>query len=249
MIAPWKGSKDLHEQSDSPKIVTGKDGIEVTRVFIGPYQKVLADAPSYGSAMAGFDGCIITRIEQVHQDGGSGKLTLVALNVSQPPPSTYQNPPEPVYESDWTEVQKDLKWHPIYQSGPLSLVSGDGFEYVSRYMALFEGGPRSDQTDEQWRDELGDLFANASSGAKHLITRLKRGQDSYNVYVHVVRETSYSPIRPTPAPCNVRQSPPVFALNGMVYVRSADRITSGSPFWSRQREWLGFDEIDEDLIP
>ena len=69
MKSVWRGTKAMTETPDSGDW-SYSDVAQITRIFNGPYDVLLASAPQRGSAMAGFAGCTVVDIKLKKAGGG-----------------------------------------------------------------------------------------------------------------------------------------------------------------------------------
>lgn len=243
----WRGSKKLEPQPDSPKFRQDKGGPVWTYAFAGPYAVVLAAKPQRLATFRGLPlNFFIDTVALDKAPGGRGILTLTATpSPAEGIDSAGLTTSSPVVEVEWVEIQKKLETHPRYNDGGAKALTDQ------------------DRNDiEMWRDGRDAVLRTAfkykaedestktlSDNAQDFAAKILRGTDSYVIYVPLVRVTTKSRGRPPTAKCGIRSRPSEGAVNGYLYLRTADRRTRQEGSWTRVQEWTGADLIDADLYP
>lgn len=246
--ATWKGSREIQEQPGSPRRVKSAAGIQITRVFRGPYEALVAAEPAIGATLEGTAGVFVDSVETVPDAAGPlgpGTMTIVASTPD--PDSDGQSPEAPIYEVDWTQLEKPLEQHPRYQSTgdkPLNeqdLVDIENWKNETDRTLRSQGKYRSADGNE----------VTLSLNAKDLAFKILRGQSSYIVAAPVVRVTSRTYAKPLTSATGTKGHPPAAAgyPPGYEWVKTADRaMRQGSRgTWERIEEWTGADTWDGDI--
>jgi len=231
----WRGTKEVLERPDSPKMKASTQGWSATRVFDGPYEALLKQAPSIGSNMQGFGAMEVSEVEIVPAGGGMAVMTI-SLAVDSP---QYDKAADPVYEVEWVEVQKDIARHPRYQSG------GDDELSEEEFACLKKARANDQDSIEKIRDAQQD------PSLQKIWAKIVSGQDDYVEFIPVVTETITYRQKPADAdqgagfidvPPGAAGPPPNYQwlLTGAPLIRTGNK-------WQRKRQWTGAWWIDEEL--
>jgi len=243
-----KGSGNIQEEPSSPKMSFGIFSTKMTRTFVGSYDQCLAVKPRPGSLVPGFAGFVVDSPVEVEKlDGAAGRLTYSATT---PTINSTNDESSPLFEIDWTQIQKRIEEHPIFaqavgsqSAGTYALTPTDRAA-IKNWQSLADTNATAYQ-NLQFVATPGGSPQNLSNNAQELATRLMRGQDSYVLYSPVVHATTYSKDRPQTGGCGAPATPPYpLDLQGYVFLKTADRASYNGKIWTRVQEWTGADWID-----
>jgi hypothetical protein len=230
-MATWRGSIAIQEDPNSPQIQIDVNGWKRVRIYNGQYSILNAAAPPRGALTA--DG-MVDVVDLKRAPGGRGILTVTYGPYS----FAGLDAPGGLQEIEWVEVQKKLEQHPRYQiGGPAALTASD-LDKI-----------------EDWRTttsatERASKFSALSFNAQDFAAKVNRGQDSWVIYAPVARQTLRSQSEPTAGGCGVIQSPPpLIAITGYQYLKTADRVSGQGTHWEQTREWTGADSWDSEIYP
>jgi hypothetical protein len=230
-MATWRGSTAIQEDPNSPEVAVTQSGVNVVRIFNGQYS-VLAGVPIIRGAI--YPDGQLDEGNLKKAPGGRGILVMKFVPFS----FAGIDSPGGIQEVEWLEVQKKLETHPRYSPGGTAELTEDDLDKI-----------------EQWRNaanatERHTAFVALSTNAVDFVTKVARGQDSYVVYAPVARQTLKLTSEPTPQPCGVIQSPPpLIAIGGYQYLKTADRVSGQSTHWEQTREWTGAAFWDSEIYP
>lgn len=219
----------------------GIDGRTCTRTYHGYWPTVVASASYWGSNIntwfPDLAGYYINSVEAVEETGGTGTVTItLSTTMAQ---GAIDDPANPVYEVEWTRVDKNIKEHPIWST------SGSAY-----YITATEW-----DTIAKWEDSRTISTGSLGAGGLELIDRLRNSQDSYMVYIPTVKATTKHSSRPTTGGCGQVQNPPASTYpttsgNGKtyIYIKTADRVVKSDFVFERTQEWVGFEKVDTLII-
>ena len=243
----WRGSSEVKEDPESPEYTfRGTEAICVVK-FVGEHADLLSNRPAIGAKVNGVEGAFEVDMVKIKKArSGKGLMVVTLHNPSYNPPNTTASS-EPKYEVDWPKVQRDLLTHDRYSSSGAKALTFEDLVYI-----------------ESWKNEQNPTFRAAfqfsppsgsvltlSANAQDYATKYLRGQDSYNAYTPVVRETSLTRINDQAQKCGSIASPPAKAKapSGYTFVKTAHRVTrSGTRGkWEKSVEWTGAEYVDPDI--
>jgi hypothetical protein len=235
--AKWKGTKDIKEAPDSPVYDLGKDGAKWTRTFNGPFTALIAACPKRLQSMSGFPGFLVDDIRIAKAKGTTGTMTVTLCTTPLPDPDSNAQD-LPVDEIEWVEVNKKLETHKRYQPGGDAALTDPDLDKIEEWKNATLARDRSTK------------FAALTTNAADFAAKVKRGQDSFNIYAPVVRVTTTLKVKPNTGKCGFRDTPPRnLAIAGYVFLKTADRATRQNRTWQRVEEWTGATVWDTDIYP
>ena len=246
----WVGSSELQESPDSPQISLSKDGLVYTKIFTGPFSVVEAALPTRFSTMTGVPPSLLVDTASVkHSSGDIGTLTITCC-VS--PSQGISDSPVPIEEIEWVEYQRPLKSHKMFQSGGVNeLDDGDLADIIiwqnqseaTRIKAFQFPSTAAGASPGGGYDTLSE---NAQVYAKKWL----RGQEFYNEYGPVYRNTLTLPTSPTTGGCGIIGDPETTDKTVPPYykwLKNADRCIKRSRAYERVQEWIGAWWWDSDI--
>jgi|ERR1700722_1438973 len=150
------------------------------------------------------------------------------------------------FEVDWTPLQKPLLSHPRYLTGGARALTSTDQLNIQKWQAepnaalqrafQFDGGT------------LGTITL--GTNAQDYALKYLNGEDSYTVYTPIARihEIGYTMLTVGAALGTYSIVAPFFGCPvGYQWILTADRAHSEFPYWTRDREFAGYDFIDKDL--
>ena len=263
MSAKWRGSKGLRERPAlSIEETLEKTSKEVE--YEGPYDLCLAHRPKPGDIEAG-TGMRVCSVVLKRVPGDRGLLTLKlenSLSTGDTPPPSGQT-----VELDWIETEKDLLTHPRYAGQ--GIYPGEKHLVPSDLVKLRNWKDEPNAQLREWylyridlnrplpilttksaalsNGNVGELSDNAKDYADKII----RGQETYRIYLPVVKRTTKISNPIAGSACGKKLSGLPSGLPqpiGYQWMKTADRsIRSGAGKWERSEEWGGYAFIDGDL--
>jgi hypothetical protein len=239
---PTSAYKGTAAQLVRRKIEKSIDGTKVTIVYEGTKSGLEAIEPVLGSAPTGYTDVYVRSTEIETAKGGKVcTLTVEADNFITGWSGV--TAPDDVLELQWQVIEKDIKKHPRYNAGAGFLDSTDWAE-----IAAWEADTNA-TTRETKYNALTDQ-------AKHLALRLRRGQTSYQVFIPVASRTRMTGTSPVVGGCGRTDTPyagigaPAHSANSTEYkyVKVEDSKVRMSGRWQRREVWMGFEDVDEDIV-
>lgn len=232
----WLGSRRLAEQADSPAWQFSPEKTTCTRIYRAPYDVALSQRPTLSATMPDLDASLaIEGVQLTKKAGGIGEMivTLGTIPFAGFPGS---GQPEPVYEIEWTQIQKRIEQHPKFSDIDRAL------------LAKIEDA--LSERDDAKRDALLAEIA-ADEKAILLYEKKLKGVDSYLIFAPVARRTSYTRLKPNTGGCGQVGAPPgaIGAPSGYEWLKTADRCIKQGRWWERVEEWTGAEDVDDDLYP
>lgn len=231
----WKGSIDIVEAPNSPRIVDDSEGLRATRWFEGPWDKVEAQKPQRGHVTVGLEGYFVWETIVQKAPGNRGLLE-VRLATSAPNDTTISTGPDRTeIEIRWVELEKDIRLHKRYRIG-------GGGEREQTLESL-------EQIEQKLKDPASVTFADDSAVAE-LYGKIARGQTHYTEYYPVIRRRTIinNELNESDFDAGKLQDPPI-TFGPWVWRKTADDApkVSGIRNWERFEEWTGADYWDTDL--
>lgn len=241
------------ELPDSPEIETTAQGRTGTRRYSGTWEECRANEPAPGDTYVDLPGLVVAKTNLKY---GSPYASLV-VSLATPGGGNDDPGDDPLAGAIWyldkTELLKPAREVPIYgPDGSQNLNAGDGDAYVAAYMAIYTKGPASDADQQAWQDSLDNLWTNMPDAAKHLITRLKRGQTTYPIAAPVVKAVIQSFNPPRTFKGYVRDTPnhPIVPPGyDWLYTGTIANFRTDLGIYEATHEWLGAEYWDEDWYP
>lgn len=246
MSAVWKGGQKLRELPALNIEETLESTVRDVE-YEGPHALCLSQRPKPGQVDES-TGLMITNVKVTRRAGGLGKLTLRLewkLDTGKPPPAGQTQ------ELDWVETDVDLLKNPRYQPGGAKYLDDDAVVALKCWedepnWKLKKAFKYREDTSKP-NAEQKTLTAPAQDYAKKKL----RGQDSYRVYLPVVKRTTKisTPISGNQCGRKLSELPAGLPCPaGYQWMKSADRsIRSGSGKWERSEEWQSAFTWDDDL--
>ena len=244
-IPIWRGSSSLIECPDSPVITRTKQGYTYIRTFTGPYDACVSGAPDRFASAVGVPSFLFSdNIEIKKLPGGKGILTITFCP-SPDPDADGSSPASSIHEIEWTEVQRPLAQHKLYQPGGDRALADTDWTRIKGWQSEQDEDLRS---AFKFQDSKGTEF-NLSDDAKNYCQKLLRGQESYNEYTPIARLTTPSTTKPTTGKCGMlTTSPPVEGIpDDYIWLKTADRACKRSHLWEHTQEWTGTWWWDTDI--
>jgi hypothetical protein len=215
-----------------------KDGNKRTLTWEGDYTHLSSQFDTYTIDVSMIDGLTVRSATLDPMPGGMARLTVEIDDIVAGGGGGGSGN-DPVYELDWTRVDKDLRSHPKFNTGGIYALTNSEKAEVDKAIK-------------------GDAAAPTTGNKLQLYQRLLKGVVAYPVGVPVARSTTYTITRPTATGTWIRGTPP--ALCGApannpqsgaayTYVKTADRIIKRSGGFERVQEWSGFEDADELIYP
>jgi hypothetical protein len=246
-LVTWIGVTANTEINTSPRRTYTASRNEVTRIFEGKYSTLLAGKPDIGSVMSGYSGYTVERVEVSNVEGTKGQMVIgLAQEISAGfVTGTTDNS---VYEIEWCQVERKIETHPIFASGGDLVLTDDDRNDIKAWQDEQEPTLRKAFSYDV-NGDTGTLGPNAQEFALKIL----KGEESYLVFIPVLRKTSQGYAPPSTSTCGKRETPTGFPSvpAGYTFVKTADRgqRTGKASKWERQEEWTGFDNVDADLYP
>ncbi len=238
----WLGSTGIEENADSPEVNNTKDGIVYIKTYRGPIATLLSAMPSRLSTVSGVPTLFrVDSIKVKNGPGGVGTMTLICCCA----PTNGPEDGTPTEEVEWTEVQRPLKSHPMFQ------VDGD-YELELTDLAAIQiwqqGADPVMMAAFQYYNAAGAVQT-LTTNAQIYATKWLRGQEFYNEYAPVCRSTVSSVSAPTSGGCGIIASSPGIASPPPYYkwLKNADRVVKRGRTWERIQEWIGAWWWDTDI--
>lgn len=240
--AIWKGDNNTRESFDSRLFENSKDGPRWTMVFQGPYDTLIANAPSRMSPVKGMPANFYVdtvRVERGKGTAGKMTLTLTPAPIEDP----FQSNNE-VLEVEFVEIQKKLETHPMFNA----VTSTSSHPNAGKYELTKDDRDKI----EEWKNastasERDTAYTALHDNAQQFADRIMKGMDSYIVFAPLCRQTVKLTSKPTNTRCGFQDYPPSEVIvSGYSYLQTADRSTRDRN-WSRVKEWTGADEIDTEI--
>lgn len=241
------GNVTTKEQPGSPQVTITQESTRVRRTWRGLYAAILSSPPIAVGAVIGVNGAICESVT-LTADTLNGLGTYTAEGSNQ---SVY---PDPIYETESVDLQKDIITHPRYQlGGAKALTVPDDFialeawrnetDVTKRlaYKYYLTDADRQAETNEQ----------TLSANAQDIAAKIAKGTTSYNIGYVIVRATTYSLSRPTIERIYTPDNPPAAANkpSGYQWLLISDKRSYNRKYWTRNRVWMGVEKIDTDLYP
>ena len=179
-----------------------------------------------------------------HQGSGLGTGTAKLSNRS--------SMPDPIYECEFCELDKDLLTHPIFQPNGTYSLDNPTLMQIEAWQAeanlvlksnfQFSPDSRSPGKDVQTLPNSANVYA-----GKYLA-----GTRSYLTCYPVAKATTYSMAKPTLGQVDVLQTPPSacpLPSGTWIWRLAADRSRFNKRYYTRERQWIGAKRWDTDLYP
>lgn len=241
MSAIWLGTTANTRTQNQPRYTYTATRNDLIIVEEGQFDYLLAGKPSIGQTLSGISGYTVERVDVINLEGGKGQMTIGMFQAVSGGAASNNSNIDSIFEIDWCQVEKKLEQHPRYRVG-----AGGAKVLTTSDLASIESWKA--ETDATERDTKR---AALSSNAQDFVSKLEKGQDSYLIYIPVLRKTSTSYQPPTTSTCGKRETPPGFPAvpSGYTFLKTADRgqRTGSNRKWERQEEWTGFDFVDPDI--
>jgi len=246
----WRGSREITLSPESPEwdLATAED--QITLVYEGPYEALLAHPPPRGGAIAGYEGFTVDRVRIKRSRSTKGTMTVFASRGGTGGESVER----PQYEVDWTEQQLPLMQAPAFQAGGKYELSDDDRMQIVRWEMEEDLGYK---TIYAYRTEQG--YTMLSDHAKEYARRILRGQTSYTEYVPVLQRTRLSLQNVSHLPAGRRETPPsdfgelprMAGGRPYVWVKTSARSlrTGRGGRWQIIEQWHGFESVDKVIYP
>jgi hypothetical protein len=255
MAARWVGSREIREVPDSPDWDFSNTDDSCTRVFEGPYDKILASPPTTGQVMAGVPaGFYVDRVKVKRHKSGKGTMTVMLSRKKSG--TAAAGPEQPQYEVEWSKVDRPLETHPRYGAGGAKELAEEDLVDIEKWKDEKNESLRKDFKYTPYDGSTSTVELGAS--AKDLARKLLKGTTSYQVYVPVLRKTTPRRTKKAAAGAGFRDTPSAAEFGTLpvqksgaayVWMKTADRsVKSGrNGTWNGVEEWMGFDAVDTDL--
>jgi hypothetical protein len=241
MSASWYGSTANTRTQNQPRYSFSASENKLIIVEEGVFDNLLSIRPTIGSTLSGFSGYFIERVEVNKMEGGKGQMTIGLFQNISGGAATTPSGADAIYEIDWCQVEKRLEQHPRYRVG----AAGAKVLTTSDLSSIEDWKSTTDATERDTKR------AALTANAQDFVSKLEKGQDSYLIYIPVLRKTSTTYTPPSTSTCGKRETPPGFPAvpSGYTFLKTADRgqRTGQNRKWERQEEWTGFDFVDPDI--
>jgi hypothetical protein len=249
----WRGSKEITEAPDSPKWDFQLEDTICVRVFYGPYATCLAKKPLNNQKMNDV-GMYVVNVKVNKQAGGKGEMIVTLGQYAGFTTGLTAGVPAKV-ERDYIATDRKLEAHPRYAYNETGAVGAKELSMLDLVQL------------KKWEDESNSALRAAfkftdgtektlSENAQDFARKKLKGQDSYTVYVPVLRRTSTWNVAPPGETCGKRIEASALPADikalapaGYAWLKTADRSPQSgrSGRYERFEEWTGFDSIDADI--
>lgn len=241
------GGDSIREMKGSPKFSFQQDKATCVRIYFGPMTSLLNVVPEVGTEspdqlLAGF---AVESVDGPEADA-DGMATMTVNYVREGGRYDYgDGTPRPVYEVNWSVVQKDITQHKIFRT--LTYLD---FGLVESFLQAV----KTDSSDWKANKDAAEIRMSNEGTNKALMNKLiykkLRGQTSFTIYSPVVTMTTKSTFSQSATGCGFIEKPPADsgAPSGYQYMKTGDRVTKQKGALSeRVQEWTGADYIDEEI--
>jgi hypothetical protein len=247
-----KGNTSIRERPDSPEWDYNTQKVTCTRTFEGMYADLLSSMPDIGYNMEGYNPNLL--IENVKiKKAVSGKATMTIVLETLVDPIT--NPPapvQPVYEIEWTQIERPIEQHPFFKllfPDPFGVLPPLNATQVNALNAF-----RLWETSADNASAASTNYANLTKGFQALAQKKMRGETSYLIFAPVARITTLTREVVLASACGfVFTDVPGFTElpAGYQWLQTADRSTRTGTYgkWQRVQEWTGAIVWDSNLYP
>jgi hypothetical protein len=247
-----KGNITVRERPDSPEWDFGTQKVSCTRTFEGMYADLLAGRPLVGDEMDGYQGLYIENVKIKRAVSGKATMTVV-LQVDTVSQDQFPSPVQPVYEIEWTQLEKPIEQHPVFKTlfpDPDGVIefTPDQVTALTNFRAWENAG------DARTAQDAYNLLTTGAPGFQQLAQRKMRGQSTYLLFAPVARITTLARNVTQANQCGViftsiagfPQLPQLTGGQSYIWLATADRSTrtGTSGKWQRVQEWTGADEWD-----
>ena len=246
----WRGSREITLSPASPEWDLATSEEQITLVYEGPYEALLANPPPCGGAIAGYEGFTVDRVKIKRARSTKGTMTVSASRGGTGGESVER----PQYEVDWTEAQLPLMQAPAFQAG-------GKYELSDTDRAQIEAWEKEEdpayKKDFKFQTDAG--YTLLSDHAQQYAKRILRGQTTHTAYVPMLQRTRLSLQNVSNNPAGRRETPPsgfgglpkLAGDKNYVWVKTTarSRRSGKGGRWQIIEEWYGFESVDEDLIP
>ena len=202
--------------------------------------------------MAGVPDTYTVQRVRVQKRAGRNGVMLVVLEYEATVAEVNEDPTQPQYEIEWTQLEKAIEQHPRYRKG---WTAPGGTAVTRKQFALIQEyiGANSDRRNEIFNFDTSLGLLEGEPLALELLCKKLRGIESYTIEAPIVRSTA-----PMMSPNSRRSAgdlvvtPPVPGYpTGYSWKRTADRSTRTGRHgkWQNSKEWTGVEDIDTQLYP
>lgn len=249
----WRGSSGLTESPESPVWDFNGDETTCERTFMGKYDVCLSSVPPRGAVMSGFAGQFVDRVDVRKQPGGKGIMVVHSVGAASTPPNTS---PTEKYDREWSEVQRPLLLHPRYSVGGVKALTAADRIAIEKWNDCPDAAIKTAlkyYNDNEKRDPAGGTALSAH--AQDYAGKILKGEESYIMYLPIMKKTTTSFLPLGGTACGKRQEPVGFGtmlagLEDYDWLKTADRAsrTGKNGKYERYEEWTGVDtEWDIDI--
>jgi hypothetical protein len=230
-LTRWIGSTRIVEQPGSPKVINSGSGNRTIRTYRGPFSALDSAQPGVGQTVDGSIGKVETVEIQPDGAGTDGPGTMIVTLADD----------QVTFEVDGATLEKPLERHPLYNAGGDKALTDADLDKIATWKNASNAAERA------------TAYAALSDNAKHFVSKLRRGQESYLVPAPVARKTTRSYVKPTTATIGKRGAPGGFPdiPEGYEWLKTNDKgIKQGArASWERVEEWTAADTWDHDIYP
>ena len=252
-----RGNTSIRERPDSPEWDYNTQKITCTRIFEGMYADLLASAPSTGSTMTGYSPALLVENVKIKKMV-SGKATMTVILETLV--NSYTNPPppvQPVYEIEWTQIERPIEQHPYFKSlfpDPAGQTTFTADQITA--LAAFRAWENATDAATQ-QTAYAALTSTGTPNFQQLAQKKMRGTATYLLFAPVARITTVARNVTQANTCGLifteiagfTQLPTTVNGQPYLWLSTADRSTRTGTFgkWQRVQEWTGADSWDATL--
>ena len=245
----FHGDTSAKQQPGTPLVVQGVSFDEATievagntsevRNYYAPNQNVLVNVGGYVKSMM-----VESYTVKPRQANGLAVGTARLSNRSMMP--------DPIYECEFCELDKDLLTHPIFQPNGTYALDVPTVLNIQSWQAetnVFLSANFQFHYDSQ--DKFSTIYT-LPNAAQYYAQKYLAGTKSYLVCYPIATATTYSMKKPTLGQVDVLQRPPTACpvpTGNWVWRLAADRSRYNKRFYTRERRWIGARKWDADLYP
>jgi hypothetical protein len=253
-----RGNTAVRERPDSPEWEFNTQKITCTRTFEGMYADLLAAVPTTGTTMEGYGTLLVENVKIRRAVSGKATMTVL-LETLINPADTYPEPVQPVYEIEWTQLERPIEQHPFFASlfpDPTNTAAftADQITALTNFRAWENA---SDATTAAAAYAVLTDDSGGTPGFKTLAQKKMRGQTTYMLFAPVARITTLARNVTQANVCGktfteiagFSELPASGSGTNYVWLSTSDRSTrtGTNGKWQRVQEWTGADSWDSDI--
>lgn len=246
----WIGNLSSFQDPTSPITTFDKDGQKIELIYVGPYTTLSTNQPARGVAVIGSAGLLVDHSVLKHLSGGRGQMNVICTQSPLPTPGSGES----TIKVRWMQLQKPLETNPRYTTGTFTLTADD-LNAVNAWKNSSDYNDRKKMENSATTPNpfppTAEPTAPAtlpvlSTNALDLVKKLKKGEESYIIFVPVITRTTDYKVSFTVGGAGFINSPPI-SIPGFQFLKTADEMDQSSAKFTRNEEWTGANVWDPDL--